>query len=332
MVSGRNVRAGVPRGRLYGVCDRRRRVWRHLAWSVGLAVAACSGEAGRQTPNDRAPDASPAAAAAGAVDPALASWPSALGGLLVVGTPGGSVRSGVLLLPDAPNEAEAFAAVRGSRVELFGATGRVGEATIVAVERADTTECVAWPMARLQLPTNAAVGPWSLAARTGIAVPMASLDVTAMGGRDSARLVVELARLASGLPGDSNPSFRGLPMLVRTAVRTAVRVSGVPTREVVVAEIVRRVGQEATPLEERIALVAERDSGTATPWRAGWFVRTDGVEESIESSDFAGALQLGADPPIVVLQRESAKGARFELLVRTAQGWERRWTSAWSGC
>ncbi|MCU0623146.1 MAG: hypothetical protein MUF53_04695, partial [Gemmatimonadaceae bacterium] len=282
---------------------------RPLVCGLGLVAAACGGGADRPPTNDTTGVAASAPGTPGPAPAAPVAWPPALGGWLVVGAPSGAARSGVLLVPDSVPDFDALAAVRGAQVELFGAGGRVGRASIAAVERADSVECIAWPMARLQLPPDSATTAWTLGVRAGSATPLPSVDFAGMGTRDSARLVVELARLASGLAGDTTPSFRGLPMVVRSAVRLG-EVAG---REVVVAEIVRRVGQEATPLEERIAMLAERDTGAGSPWRAGWVARIAGVEETIEASDFVGAVLVTPDTPVVVLQRESTKGARYEL-------------------
>lgn len=306
---------------------------RPLLLGVSVAAAACGGRADQPPTNDTAGAAPSAPGTPGATAAAPSAWPAAMGGLLVVGSPAGAARSGILLVPDSITEVEPLATARGARVELFGASGRVGEATVVAVEQADSAECVAWPMARLQVVADSVSGaapsarPWTVALRVGAAMPLVGAELGAVGARDSTRLVVELARLASGLPGDTIAAFRGLPMIVRSAVR----VRGVGDREVVVAEIVRRVGQEATPLEERIAVIAERDSAATTPFRAAWVGRVAGVEETIEATELVGAVLVGGEP-VFVLQRESARGARYELLVRTARGWEARWASPWSGC
>lgn len=150
--------------------------------------------------------------------------------------------------------------------------------------------------------------------------------LSAMAARDSAVMVVDLARLASGLPNDTTAAFRGLPVVTRSAVR--MRVEGA---DLVFAEVTRRVGQEATPLEERVAFIAERDTTPGARWMARWSERVAGSEETIEATDVVGVVRVGAAVALV-LQRESARGARYELLWREAGAWTRRWAGVWSGC
>jgi hypothetical protein len=251
-------------------------------------------------------------------------WPTALGGLLLV--PGPNQRLAVVLLPDSAPDADALAAVRGAPVELFGPAGRMGSAAVAGVEREEDPECVRWPSARLQFGADSSGAEWTLAARTGTATAVPYRALATVPPRDSAALVVDIARVASGLSDDTAATFRGLPVVVRAAVRA--RFGAV---DVIVAEVARRVGQGATPLEERVALVAERDTTPGARWVARWWVRVDGTEETIEASDVAGVVAIG-DALAVVLQRESTRGVRYELLWRASGTWTRWWTGAWSGC
>lgn len=322
------MRDGHSRGRFHGVNSRRWRVRRHLLWGASWVVAACAGPADRAPTNDTTGVRSPAPGTAADPTRVTGAWPTALGGMLVIATDAAAGRTGLVLLPDSQPDADVLAATRGARLELVGPAGRLGEASVVALERDDSTECVAWPTARLQATGDSLPTGWTLGARAGATRPLAIRTLAGLGARDSARVVVELARLASGLPGDTNPAFRGLPMIVRAA-------SMLPApwgREVVVAEIVRRVGQEATPLEERIAVVAERDPAGTAGWRSYWIARIEGAEESIEATELVGGMEVGGGEVVLVVQRDSAKGTRYELLVGSVKGWERRWASGWSGC
>lgn len=299
---------------------------RPLTIAVLLVALACGRGSDRAPSNDTTAAAASAPGSAAATRPSSTPWPAALGGLLVIG--GTTPRSGVLLLADSVPDVDALAVARGAELELMSTTGRVGIATIAAAEPADSAECQAWPVARLQFGRDSVGLPWTLATRRGVATALPTAELASMGARDSANLVMELARLASGLAGDTNPAFRGLPMVVRAAARFAPA-AGV---DAVFAEVVRRVGQEAKPLEERVAVLAERASGPGATWRATWVQRIDGLEETIEAADLVGAITLMDGTPVLVVQRESARGVRYELLVRTAAGWERRWASLWSGC
>ncbi len=236
----------------------------------------------------------------------------------------GAGRTAAILLPDTTSDA--LARVRGAALTLSGPLGDVGQATVSGTEKADDPECIEWPSARIERDSSSA--PWTMAVSRGAArgVPFTPFD--ALGAADSAALLVELRRLASALPGDTNATFRGLPISVRDAARARLTDSVT----MIVAEVSRRVGQEAQPLEERVAFIAER-LGTDPVWRLRWHQRVDGLEETIEATHLVGVVAMADGQHVLVLQRESARGLRFELFVRQPDGrWDRRWTGPWSGC
>jgi hypothetical protein len=118
-------------------------------------------------------------------------------------------------------------------------------------------------------------------------------------------------------------------------VRSAHRFRPAPGILGLVAEVSRRVAQEAQPLEERMLIIAERDSGSTGPWRAAWSDRVQGIEETIEAADALALLVPATGPAaFLVVQRESARGMRYELMERGSgtTGWTRRWIGPWSGC
>lgn len=290
--------------------------------ATGLLTACRGGDA--VPANDTVPVGASPRAGGGAPPPVAPAWPVELGGMLLV--PGPNPRTAVVLLPDSMPDADALAAVRGAGVDLLGAGGRIGGATVAAIEMAEDQDCIRWPSARLQFGTDSSGANWGVATRAGAAVLLPMTAIGALPARDSLALVADLARVASGLPMDTVAAFRGLPFVVRSAHRA--RVGG---RELLVAEVTRRVGQEATPLEERVLVVAERDSGAVSRWTSRWWDRVDGPEESIEATDAVGMLQVGGGV-VVLLQRESPRGIRYELVWGDAAGWQRRWASVWSGC
>jgi hypothetical protein len=160
-------------------------------------------------------------------------------------------------------------------------------------------------------------------------MPLDSIE--ALPRADSARLAAEAARLASSLPSDTAQSFRGIPFFVRTVRRFTIP----PATPALVAEVVRRVNQEASPREEQIFIVAERDS-TQPPGRytVAYYERSAGLEETVESTDVLAALLLGANhQPTLVLSRDDGDGVSYALLERTGpRTWRVRWTSAYAGC
>jgi hypothetical protein len=161
-------------------------------------------------------------------------------------------------------------------------------------------------------------------ANTGTLVPLTALGD--LSPRESAVLTADLARLASALPMDTVAAFRGLPFVVRAA--HVARVGG---RVLLVAEVTRRVAQAASPLEQRVAVVADRDTTPGARWTPQWWERVDGSEETIEATDAVGV--VAAAPGVaVLLQRESSRGVRYELVWGEGGTWGRRWTSGWGGC
>ena len=208
-------------------------------------------------------------------------------------------------------------------VDLLGRSGRIGSAVVAPVR----PRGCGWP--RVRIASRDALADdthWSVAFAPGVAraVPMDSLE--RLTRADSVRLVADLARLLSALPDDTVPTFRGLPF----SVRGAWTFGAAPGIAGVVAEVHRRVAQEATPLEERLLLIAERDAGPSAHWHAVWWVRAQGTEESVEALDALALLVLGGDPsPTLVAGHEAPDGAWQELVARDASGrWRSRWRSA----
>jgi len=97
---------------------------------------------------------------------------------------------------------------------------------------------------------------------------------------DSAKLAADIARIASALPGDTSAVFRGLPFVVNKAWRAQL-----PNGQTLLASVVvRNVNQEANPRQERILLIAERDSA-ATRFTPRYTDRKVGLEETLETTD-----------------------------------------------
>lgn len=295
-----------------------------LAVAIPVALAACRGSEGRPA-NDTGTPETPPSRPPGVAAPA---WPAALGGVLLVA--GEPPRGGVLLVPDSAAGPEVLSQVRGAPVTLFGPAGRVGDAEVTGVAIDEDDECITWPTVRLERAPGAADAPWAFGILRAGALGLAPRPLTAlatMAGRDSARLAMDLARFASGLPDDSVAAFRGLPIVVRTAALAVLD----SATELVVAEVVRRVAQEATPLEDRVAFIATRPRAGG-PFVLAWQARVNGLEETIEATDPVAVLTWGADGVAILLQRESARGVRYELVWRDAGGWRRGWASPWAGC
>lgn len=223
-------------------------------------------------------------------------------------------------------------AMTGASLELFGRSGQAGTATVATADEASLAEgdaCTAWPS--LALTAVSSGGSWTVALGAGRATAISLDSVDILSGPDSARMTAEVSRLASMLPHDTVPAFRGLPFAVRN-VRRFSPAAGVSA---LVAEVVRKVNQEANPREERILLVAERDSGkTSGRYAVAYSERASGTEEDVETTDVLAAVALGPERvPTLILRREYFEGSAYSLLERTgAKSWHVRWTSAYTGC
>lgn len=217
------------------------------------------------------------------------------------------------------------------RVELFARGGRVGEGLLVEAQARASDGCYAWPRAEVRSPANGIVEPWTVALETGRAVAMPLDSIEALTPPDSARLAVEVARLASRAPGDTATAFYGLPYVVRMARRFTLD----DETDVLVARAERRVATEAMPLAENLFLVAERERGEPrASWQLAYVERPIGTEVSVETTDVLAALRIGARRrPTLVVARDHGEGVTYGLIERVgAAEWRARWRSADASC
>ena len=230
-----------------------------------------------------------------------------------------------------------LSAVDGTSVQLFAPTGLVGTAVLTAATAGsarsgdstpDGAACTAWPVARV-VPEVEPLTPWTVALAAGRAEAIPLDSVAVLSSSDSARLVAEVARVASALPQDPASEFAGLPFVVRT-VR---RFSPEPGVQAFVATVTRRVNQEANQQTEQLLLVAERRLDRP---RAGYVPayveRVSGQEETLELTDALAALRIGGRATLI-LGRDYGDGTAYAVLQRTGDAkWRVRWSSAYAGC
>lgn len=222
-----------------------------------------------------------------------------------------------------------------AEVDLLARAGLVATVRLAAtgVPMPDAGDgCIAWPGVR---PVEGAPTQWLVGFARGAAQPVALDSIEALSPADSARLAADAARLASRIPNDTAVAFAGLPFFVRTAYRFRLADS----TTVLVADVTRRIGQEADPREQHVFLVAERTAAAAAdpaadPWRLGWFSRTSGPEDETEMRELLAVAQLGgARVPTLVLGVTYEEGSSYALVTRGADGaWRERWSSAYTGC
>ncbi|CAA9300464.1 MAG: hypothetical protein AVDCRST_MAG40-322, partial [uncultured Gemmatimonadaceae bacterium] len=216
----------------------------------------------------------------------------------------------------------------GVAVDLFGPGGRVGGARVAAgAGDGLADECAAGPTVRL---TGGAAPPsWKVAFAAGRAAPLSTDSVEGLARADSAARTADAARLASLVPRTNSREFAGLPFSVRQARRFTAGGT-----ETVVAEVVRRVAQEANPREQHVLVIGERPAAGKAKYELAYHETSVGDEANVETRDLLAAVLLGADRrATLVLNRESADGIAYSLVERTGPlRWRVRWTSATTGC
>ena len=220
----------------------------------------------------------------------------------------------------------ANAPVAGLAFDLFGRGGKIASAVRSAALTSDTSklDCSGWPLARLAAkPAGWTVG---FTAARAVAIPLDSIE--ALRSSDSASLAASIVRAAATLKSVSDPTFRGLPFRVRAAF--TFRLDSI---DVVIADIVRSVNEEANPRIEHLLIVGERPAGSASQFDVRYSNRTAGSEESTQASELLAALRIGeAKRPVMVVSIEYSDGNRLGLLERGGSEWRLVWRSAYTDC
>ena len=100
-----------------------------------------------------------------------------------------------------------------------------------------------------------------------------------------------------------------------------------------VTSFVRQINQEATPLQERTLLVAERPANDTTLTTAYW-ERSYGDEETIESRDVLAAVLIGAArTPALIISHDFGDATAYGFIERVDEGrWRSRWLSGRRQC
>jgi hypothetical protein len=217
--------------------------------------------------------------------------------------------------------------VSGLTFDLFGRSGKVGSSVVATpLPSLDTSqECHSWPLARLRS-TRA---NWRIGFASGHVHAIKLDSIEAMSSSDSAELAASIARTAATLPIATDPTFRGLPFRVRSAF--AFRLDSV---DVVIADVVRSVNEEANPRLEHILLVGEKPATTSDKYNVAYYSRTAGAEESTQATEVLTVVQVGtAKRSTVVVNIEYDEGSKLGLIERTAPGqWRATWRSAYTDC
>ena len=261
--------------------------------------------------------------------PANTNWNTNAGPIMIV--PAGSGDSVAVVIPEATDSTIASfqginPPISNVTFDLFGRGGKIGSSIAASalppvVER----DCYTWPRARLQ----ATRANWEVGFASGHVQAIKLDSIEAMSSADSAALAAALAQTAATLPIKVDPTFRGLPFRVRSAY--TFRLDSV---QVVVADIVRSVNEEANPRLEHLLIVGQRPAGSSGKFEVGYFSRTAGAEESTQATELLAAVMIGETKrPAIVVSIEYDDGGKLGLIERMDSGqWQATWKSAYTDC
>lgn len=300
---------------------------------LALVISAACERAGPERSNDTAvvvtpPPVPPTDSALMFISP----WDSAAGTAFLVAGAGSGDAAVVFpsIDPDVDLDTARFdVGIAAGRVyDLFAGGRHVGTGKAGRAVSADVpTDCSAWP--HVSFAADSLVSGWTVALEQGRFTAFAPESIATLPRPDSARLVMELARIASAAPHDTVEALRGIPYVVRRGYRFAV--PGGPS--LILAEISRSLPQEASPVQEVMFLVAEQDSLTSR-FRLAYVERASGTEETLESTELLVAGRVtGREEPVVLLVRDSGDGVTYSVLERHGpREWRVRWNSPYAGC
>jgi hypothetical protein len=104
--------------------------------------------------------------------------------------------------------------------------------------------------------------------------------------------------------------------------------------EIVAADIVRALNEEANPQIEHIFFIGERPSQAKGKFVVKYYSRTAGREETTQATEVLTALEIGSSRrPAFVVNVESDNRARFGLIENAgSKGWLPAWWSAYTDC
>jgi hypothetical protein len=269
----------------------------------------------------------------GEARPTSSGWDAGAGPYLVLPTVDGGFATGSFLLPEATeltvsDTTGVTAMVADGALDLFTRSGQVFAGHVVVEPPSVQPEgCTAWPVARVRIDTGAIL-PWTAAFRRGQVRPIPLDSIEGLASRDSAVFAAALARLASGLPDDTNATFRGRPFVVLRAWRSSGSDSSLA-----VATLVRRINQEDNPQEERLVMIVDMPTRDARQWTVGWHERAAGAEDELVVAEPLLAFRNAASDQLRVLfGRDDGVALGAAVLARSDGRWRVLWESAVAGC
>jgi hypothetical protein len=218
-----------------------------------------------------------------------------------------------------------LSALKNTPLDLFNLQGLVGGSALnVVSQAADPSGCPNWPRGKFS--TSVPSG-WKVGLEKGRATGIRLRSLEGMQGQDSARLIGDVLNIAAHLT-DGGSAFHGIPFFVRKAYRLETH-----ALSAIVAEIVRKINEEANPREERLLVLGDRPSGE-NDYHLAFHTRAAGAEESLETNDvLAGFTLTRSGRPAMAVTFDYEDGGKIGLLERiSGKEWKLVWKSAYSGC
>jgi len=217
--------------------------------------------------------------------------------------------------------------LENTHVDLFNLGGFAGSSILhVSSQPAEAVACPTWPEARL---TSVLPAQWRVGLEAGRVSGIAVVPINSMHGKDSTALISDILDAASHLPSGGDAAFKGIPFSVRNAYWLTV-----PESLVIIAEVVRKINEEANPREEHVLVVAERRSTTFGAYHLAFHIISAGAEESLETTDLLAAIKVIKTGRLaLVISLDYEDGGKIGLLERSSEGtWQLIWKSAYAGC
>ncbi|GMV08427.1 MAG: hypothetical protein AMXMBFR55_01610 [Gemmatimonadota bacterium] len=313
------------------------RVVRQVAIGMLLVVGVACERAPLPAGKDTATGSPPPPATTESAEVGMeAAWDSSAGPVFLTIGPNAGVAA--VVFPALPPDAEVDGSkldpgfLKGSSFELFADGRVVSEATVRAIVPVEAPEeCTGWPLVQLAgMGADSAGRNWAVGFVKGRVAPVAYDSIVALASADSSRLAMDVARIASSVPGDTVAEMVGLPYQVRRAYRFTAA-TGV---DALVAEVLRMLNQEANPKQEHLFIIAERDSASRGRYEIAYSERAAGGEEVLESSE---VLTIARTVPrggvVMLLARYLGDGVVYSLFERSGvRRWRLRWNSPYVGC
>ena len=222
-------------------------------------------------------------------------------------------------------------AVLNARMDLFAPGDSTVTGRVAAVTSDRSPGCSTWPSLQLSGPDRLPISrPWNVAFPTGRATTVQYDSLPTLPRADSVRAAIAIARAASKAPGDTAAAFRGRPSVVRQANRFTLD----DGTQVILAEVIRTVNQEANPLQEELVLILESSAGPSdTEMAVAFSERRVGLEEALESLELIAVLRFRNGTWATLVRRDLGDEFLFALFARREpQHWVLRWRSASAGC